>query len=92
MFFQHKVLPLSFFSYQEITDFRYFRDMISILISLLFFDAILFNQKILIVLDSCFRSSFFILWVIFDTFQSLNRLPYQIKKITACLSLVCQGH
>ena len=36
---------LKFFSYQEITDFRYFRNMISILISQLYFDVILFNQK-----------------------------------------------
>ena len=57
------------FSYQEITDFRYFRNMISILISHLYFDIILFNKKILIVLDSCFRSSFFILWVIFLYFS-----------------------
>ena len=27
---------------------------------------------------SCLRSSFFILWDLFDTIQSLNRLPYQI--------------
>ena len=39
---------------------------------------ILNNQKILIGLESCFRPSFLILWVIFDTIQSLNRLPYQI--------------
>ena len=73
------MLPLSFF-YQEITDFHYFRYMISLLISKLYFDVILFNQKILIVLDTCFRSSIFILWVLFDNIQSLNRLPYQIKK------------
>ena len=42
--------------------------------------SFLFNQKILFVLDSGFRSSFFVLWVLFDTIQSLNRLPYQIKK------------
>ena len=48
-YFHHKVLPLSFFSYQEITDFRYFRNMISLLISQLYFDVIFFNQKILIV-------------------------------------------
>ena len=76
--FSTQKFALKFFSYQEITDFRYFRNMISILISQLYFDVILFNQKILIVLDSCFRSSFFIRWVIFYTFQSLNRLPYQI--------------
>ena len=39
---------------------------------------ILNNQKISIGLDSCFRPSFLILWVTFDTIQSLNRLPYQI--------------
>ena len=54
--------------------------MISLQISQLYFDVILFNQKILIVLDSCLRSSFFIIWVLFGTIQSLNRLPYQIKK------------
>ena len=32
--------------------------MISLLIAQLYFDVILFNQKILIVLDSCLRSSF----------------------------------
>ena len=36
------------------------------------------NQEILIGLDSCFRSCFFILWVSFDIIQSLNRLPSQI--------------
>ena len=56
--FHHKVLPLSFVNYQEITDFRYFRN-ISLLISQLYFDVTLFNLKILTVLDSCFRSSFF---------------------------------
>ena len=50
--------------------------MISLLISQLHFDVILFNQKILIVLDH----RFFIIWVLFGTIQSLNRLPYQIKK------------
>ena len=54
--------------------------MISLLISQLYFDAILFNQKLLIVLDFCFRSSIFILCVLSDTLQSLNRLPYQILK------------
>ena len=77
-------IALKFFFYKEITDFRYFRNMISFLISQLYFDVILFNQKILIVLDSCLRSSFFIIWVLFGTFQSLNRLPYQIKKNIAC--------
>ena len=57
--FSTQKFALKFFSYQEITDFRYFRNMISILISQLYFDVILFNQKILIVLNSCFRSSLF---------------------------------
>ena len=34
------------------TGFHYFREMISLPISQLYFDVILFNQKILIVLDS----------------------------------------
>ena len=56
--------------------------MISLLISQFNFDVILLNQKILIVLDSFLDHRFFylILWVLFDTIQSLNRLPYQIKK------------
>ena len=78
--FSPQSVALKFFSYQEITDFRYFRNMISLLISQLYFDVILFDQKILIVLDSCLRSSFSILCVLFDTSQSLNRLPYQILK------------
>ena len=57
--FSPQSFALKFFFYKEITDFRYFRNMISLLISHLFFDVILFNQKILIVLDSCLRSSFF---------------------------------
>ena len=76
--FSPQSVALKFLSYQEITDFSYFRNMISFLISQLYFDVILFNQKILIVLHSCFRSPSFILWVLFDTIQSLNRLPYQI--------------
>ena len=61
--------------------------MISLLISQLYLDVILFNQKILIVLDSCLRSSFFfIIWVLFGAIQSLNRLPYQIKKKYSMLS------
>ena len=76
--FSPQSVALNFFSYQEITDFHYFRNMISLLISQLYFDVVLFNQNILIVWDSCFRSSFFILWVRFDTIQSLNRLPYQM--------------
>ena len=59
--------------------------MFSLLISQLYFDVILFNQKILIVLDSCLRSSFFIIWVLFGAIQSLNRLPYQIKKTYSML-------
>ena len=39
---------------------------------------ILNNQEILIGLDPCFRLCFLILWVTFDTIQSLNRLPSQI--------------
>ena len=35
------------------------------------------EELILIGLESCFRSSFLILWVAFDTIQSLNCLPYQ---------------
>ena len=57
--FPPQSVALNFFSYQEITDFRYFRNMISLLISQLFFHVILFNMKILNVLDSCFRSFFF---------------------------------
>ena len=76
--FSPQSVALMFFSYQEITDFRYFRNMISLLISQLYFDVILFDQKILTVLDSCFRSSVFIICVLFDTIQSLNRLSYQI--------------
>ena len=50
---------------------------------------ILNNQKILIGLGSCSRSSLFLIfWVPFDTIQSLNRLPYQIQEIPVCLSLV----
>ena len=58
--------------------FRYFRNMISLLVSQLYFEVTLFNLKILTVLDTCFRSSFLNLLVLFDTVESLNRLPYQI--------------
>ena len=57
--FSPQSVALKFFSNQEITDFRYFRNMISLLISQLYFDVILFNLKILTVLDSCFKSTFF---------------------------------
>ena len=72
------------FLIKRLQTFFIFCNMISLLISQLYFDVILFNQKILIALNFCFRSSIFILWVHFDTIQSLNRLPYQIKKIKAC--------
>ena len=52
--------------------------MISLLISQLYFDVIMFNLKILTVLDFCFKSSFFNLLGPFDTVESLNRLTYQI--------------
>ena len=51
---QSVALKLFFFSYQETTDFRYFRNMISLPISQLYFDVILFNLKIFTVVDSCF--------------------------------------
>ena len=76
--FSPQSVALKFFSLSRDYRFRYFRNMISLLISQLYFDIILFNPKILTVLDSCFRSSFLILWVLFDTVESLNRLPYQI--------------
>ena len=62
-----------------------------------FSPLILNDQKILIGLDACSRSSFLVLRFLLDTVQSLNRLPYQIKKNTVCLSLVFitrlfQGH
>ena len=57
--FSPQSVALIFFSYQEITDLYYFRNMISLLISQLYFDVILFNLKILTVLDYCFRSSYF---------------------------------
>ena len=47
--FSPQSVALNFFSYQEITDFHYFRNMISLLISQLYFDVVLFNQNILIV-------------------------------------------
>ena len=52
-------MPSSVLSYQENTDFRYYRNMISLVISQLYFDVIVFNLKNLTVSDSCFRSSFF---------------------------------
>ena len=60
---------LRFFPYQELIDIRYFRNMIFLLVSRLYFDVILFNQKILILVSDQ-RS--LILWVLFDTIQSLN--------------------
>ena len=39
---------------------------------------ILNNQKILIDLDSCSRSSILILWFLSDTIQVLDGLPYQL--------------
>ena len=68
MFSTQRVALNVFVSYQEITDFRYFRNMIFILISQLYFDVVLFNQKILSVFDLRFRSSFFILRVIMILF------------------------
>ena len=47
--FSPQSVALKFFSYQEITDFRYFRNMISLLISQLYFGVVLFNHKIVIV-------------------------------------------
>ena len=95
--FSPQSVALKFFFLSRDNRFRYFRNMISLLISQLYFDVILFNLKILTVLDSCFRSSFLILWVLSGAAEFLNQLPYQIKKITVCLSLVfitrsCQGH
>ena len=74
MFSPQSVACKFVFFYLDITDFRYFRNMGFLLISQLYFDVILFNLKILTVLDH----RFIILWVRFDTVESLNRLPYQI--------------
>ena len=67
--FSPQSVALNFFSLSRDYRFRYFRNMISLLISQLYFDVILFNLKILTVVDSCFRSSFLILWVLFDTVE-----------------------
>ena len=56
--FSPQSVALNCFSHQEITDVRYFRNMISLLISKLYFGVILL--KFFNVLDSCFRSTFFI--------------------------------
>ena len=74
--FSPQSVALKFFSYQEITDIRYFQNTISLLLSQLYFDVILLNQNILIVKTLVLDHRFFILWVLFETIQSLNRLPY----------------
>ena len=57
--FSPQSVALEFFSLSRDYRFRYFCNMISLLISQLYFEVILFNLKILTGLDSCFRSSFF---------------------------------
>ena len=54
---------------------------------------ILTNQKILIGLDSCSRSSFFILWVPFDTIQSFESTALSnVRNYSMSISFLSPDH
>ena len=67
--FSPQSVALKFFSLSRDYRFHYFRNMISLLISQLYFEVTLFNLKILtIVLDH----RFLILCVLFDTVEEIR--------------------